>query len=348
MSLQLIKIKGKEITPQKSIKSPIIGSKNVLTNSRWEFVELWLRKEKKDDALFFWEQSREFNKAAYGLSIQSSPLLHYYSFMNAAKALLSSKGIVYNPHHGVCSSGSHSPKISLDNEGIKIKQNGILPSLSSYLGETEINNIHSLKEVFFNLPFIHRTYCLSYANQTDMYIPVKKARFLFDDVTSLVHLYCELSDDFSNRFIVKRLPSMFMLDKIDNNNNYIIKSTINTTISNVSKLNQNDINNLGSLNENIRKELFYINGSHTLWYIKSMVAGPRRINRYPLTLTLGAMHRLSELCRYKPLEFKRFLASNKNWLISEFIQQAPDQFLDEISSEITGYQFLQPNIRIAT
>lgn len=347
MTLQPIKIKGKEATPQKSLKNPIIGSKNVLTNSRWEFVELWLRKEKKDDALFFWKQSREFSRAATGLGIESSPLLHYYSFMNAVKALLSSKGIFFNPHHGVKSSSNTNAKISLDNEGITIKNSGILPSLSNYIGETELIKSHTLKEIFFNLPFIHRTYCLSYSKQTDMYIPVKNARFLFDKTSKNVHLYCELSDNFSNRYVVNRLPPTFVVDKIENEK-YIIKSTIFKTITSASKPNQNDINQLVELNENIRKELFYINGSHTLWYIKSIVAGPTRINRYPMTLTLGAMHRLSELCRYKPLELQTFLSSNKNWLISEFIQQAPEQFLDEISSEITGYQFLQPNIRMAT
>src|SRR5690554_5163621 len=101
MSTTPIKINGKTITLQKAIDNPLFGSKNVLTNSRWEFVELWLKKEKKAEALFYWGQAKEFNKAAVGLSIQASPLLHYYSFMNAAKALLSSKSIIFNHYHGV-------------------------------------------------------------------------------------------------------------------------------------------------------------------------------------------------------------------------------------------------------
>ena len=59
------------------------------------------------------------------------------------------------------------------------------------------------------------------------------------------------------------------------------------------------------------------------------------------------MHRLSEICRYQPLQLKSLLEGQKNWLLSEFIQMSPIQFIDEIASEMTGYQFLVPNVRPA-
>ena len=51
--------------------------------------------------------------------------------------------------------------------------------------------------------------------------------------------------------------------------------------------------------------------------------------------------------RYDPLQLDRLLAGQKNWLLSEFIEMSPSQFIDEIASEITGYQFLVPNVRAA-
>lgn len=348
MSLVNIKINGKIVKPQKSIKDPILGSKNVLTNSRWEFVELWLKKEKKDEALFYWNQAKEFNKAAFGLSTLSSPLLHYYSFMNATKALLSAKNVTYNSYHGVKSNSvANRKKISLSNEGIEIKNNGILPSLSQYLGETEVESIHTLQEIFFNLPYIHRTYCLTYPNQTDMFIPLKKCEFVQETNTTEVYLRAILSEDFANRYVLNRLPPSFIFDCYIGKE-ICIRSTNNMAINKPTKLTQVEKGHFKDFHEILRKDLFYINGSHTLWYLKSTVAGPKKLDRFSCTLTLGAMHRLSELCRYKPLEMNSFLSSQKNWLLSEFIQQSPDQFLDEIASEITGYQFLQPNIRAAT
>ena len=35
-----------------------------------------------------------------------------------------------------------------------------------------------------------------------------------------------------------------------------------------------------------------------MWYVKSLINRPRRLARFPLTLTLAAMHALSEMCRY--------------------------------------------------
>lgn len=197
MSIVNLKINGKEITPQKAVINPKLGSKNVLTNSRWEFVELFLKKEKQVEASFYWNQAKEFNRAAKDMSIQASPLLHYYSFMNAAKALLSSKGIVFNPYHGVKSNSlSSRKKISLSNEGVKIQANGVLPSLSQYFGETEPSNQHTLQQLFFNLPYIHRTYCLTYPNQIDAFIPLVNCRFVRDTINNQAYFSATLSKDF--------------------------------------------------------------------------------------------------------------------------------------------------------
>ena len=69
------------------------------------------------------------------------------------------------------------------------------------------------------------------------------------------------------------------------------------------------------------------------------------INRGPLTLTYAAMHRLSALARYDPMLLGNHLNSRHNWLLAEFISMAPDQFIDEVSSEITGDEFMVPGWR---
>src|SRR5260370_35154240 len=87
---------------------------------------------------------------------QSAPLLLYYCFMNAVKALLVAKGISFDERHGVCAHNIRKPtsKLSLANEGIRILTKGILPSLAIYYGETEASNVHSLQELFLNMVFI--------------------------------------------------------------------------------------------------------------------------------------------------------------------------------------------------
>ncbi|MCE2028733.1 YaaC family protein [Marinibactrum sp. C21] len=305
-----------------------------------------MKKEKQKNALFYWNQARVFHEASKGLPTQSAPLLHYYSFMNAVKALLTTKGIKFIEQHGVVANNLRNPgsKISLTNEGVKIKENGILPSLSTYYGEPEQATKFNLKELLFNLPYIHRTYCLTYPSQTDMFIPIKDAEFVVDKSIKRAYFRAKLSKDFSTTQVIKRLPPAFT-QTIDQG---IICSSETVSFLRPGKPTATDINNLLSLHKTLRYDLQYINGAQTLWYIKSKVSGPKRISKLPSTLTLAAMHRLSELSRYKPLELDSFLSGQKNWLLSEFIQQAPNQFFDEIASEITGYQFLIPNVRSAT
>ena len=54
------------------------------------------------------------------------------------------------------------------------------------------------------------------------------------------------------------------------------------------------------------------------------------------------MHKLSELARYSPQSLAKHFDGRYNWLLSEFIAIAPLQFLDEISCEMTGYEFMPP------
>jgi hypothetical protein len=341
-----IKLKGRLLRPHKAIVGPLLSSRTVLTQSPWEFVSLWLKKEKQNDALFYWDQAREFHHASLGLPVQSAPLLQYYSFMNAVKALLTAKNISFVGVHGVKSHNMRSPtsKISITNEGVKIKNTGILPSLSAYLGEGETKKTHSLQELLFNLPCIHRTYCLTFPSQTGMFIPVKDCKYVVNKSTKKASFRATLSEDFSNMHVVKRMLPAFALDSKEKGV-IKIKSTKEVDVSRPKTPTANDLKNLRMLHRTLRVNLFYINGTETLWYIRAKTSGPRILSRFTPTIALAAMHRLSELCRYKPLELTSFLSGQKNWLLSEFIQQTPEQFLDEIASEITGHQFLVPNVR---
>jgi hypothetical protein len=49
--------------------------------------------------------------------------------------------------------------------------------------------------------------------------------------------------------------------------------------------------------------------------------------------------------RYHPDVLSRYLETNENWLITEFLQNSVMQFIDEISSEITGQNIYPPGFR---
>ncbi len=57
------------------------------------------------------------------------------------------------------------------------------------------------------------------------------------------------------------------------------------------------------------------------------------------------MHRLSELARYQPLCLVGHFNLPQNWLLTEFLQGAPMEFIDLISCEITNQNFMKPAVR---
>ena len=83
-----------------------------------------------------------------------------------------------------------------------------------------------------------------------------------------------------------------------------------------------------------------------LWYLKRAPANAAGsiIDLAPLSITFAAMHKLSELARYTPLQLAQHFDCKHNWLLTEFISSAPRHFLDEIASEITGFEFLPTGI----
>lgn len=89
----------------------------------------------------------------------------------------------------------------------------------------------------------------------------------------------------------------------------------------------------------IRSQLRYIYGHTDLWYIKRKDLTNNIIDRNTLSLTFAAMHRLSEMSRYEPNVLRNHLERNASWLLSEFISKSIFQFIDQISSEITGNDF---------
>lgn len=343
-----LRINGRDVSPHKATVSPNLGARTVLTNSHWEYVALWLRREHKTSALFYWQQAQTFARAAEGMPVESAPLLLYYSFMTAAKALLAAKSVPFDEHHGVRAHNMRGPssKIALSNEGVRVMQKGIAHALSQYLGEAETSTSHSLEDLLFNLPCIHRTFCLTYKNQKDLFVPLTECRIEFDQVSGTAYFSAQLSKDFAGPTFLRRLPSSLVADATANDGRKI-RSVAHAAVAQSVARTPAEIAAVAALLRTLRPDLNYIAGAQTLWYAKTIVPGLSRLKRSPLTCTLLAMHRLSEICRYRPMELASFLTGQKNWLLTEFIRMSPLQFLDELAAELTGQQFMVPNVRPA-
>jgi hypothetical protein len=330
---------------RKAIKTPDFGSERVLARDGFQFAALWLARECRE-ALPFWEQAQSYYSASRHLPPRSSPLTIYYCFLNAVKALLTVKGVDFRPYHGVSGAFDPTSKRALANERIEFKGGGILPALSQYLEEEEQIEEHSLKDILSNLPFIHRPFRYTFRAHPEMFIPLRELVYRkgtgdyvwvtgrvegrLADGRSLTSLPAEFEVDngYSNQCIVRSKRRVKWFHRRDSKER---KSQAATRMSNY--------------HSKLRQHLTYISASPDLWYIKRNIAGSTYIRRYSLTLIMSAMHRLSELSRYDPAGLISYLEGKENWLLTEFIELAPTQFIDELVCEMTSLEFGTPGIR---
>jgi hypothetical protein len=336
-----VRYKNRDIFIRKSKIQPDLISKTVLTDSTWQYVEIYLKSKSQNDALFYWEQARNFYEATKTLSLISKPLTAYYCFLNATKALLVVKSINYNSYHGV-SGKRKNGHINIINEKVKFQPAGVIAALGYYLNENipAKGEEFTLKDIFYNIPYIHRAFTLTYGNSAELFVPVLNPRFVWDKYRKKAWFEIQLEEEHSNKRTVNRLIGYGIDNSYDNTKNYTLRR--NKTFdwdAPRGKPTEKSIENIQVYHQKIRKELRYIYSPNELWYVKRKDLKNGIIEKSTLTLTIGAMHRLSELSRYNPQDLNKHLTKDASWLISEFINKSIYQFIDHISSEITGNDF---------
>jgi hypothetical protein len=97
--------------------------------------------------------------------------------------------------------------------------------------------------------------------------------------------------------------------------------------------------------KSVRLYVSCISAPQDLWYLKRDAGPACVINRFNLTIIIAVMHRLSELSRYDPKGLAGHLNGQANWLLTEFVQLAPAQFIDELVCEMTSLEIRLPGVR---
>lgn len=334
-----IKYKNKNLSIHKAITKPNFNEKTVLVSSTWDYVDLWLKRQRKDQARFFWNQAHSFYDATMSLPKTSAPLTAYYCFLNAVKTMLIAKNIQFSDQHGV-SGFTINEQTSLSNEKVKFQTGGILPALCRHLGESANGEIYSLKDLLYNLPNIHRSFDLTYSADTELFIPIIEPKIVKSTDTHEAWFCAEIEGKYANQHTVNKLPQGFEKD-ISITDKFIIRKSDRFRWESNNK--SASLARYQTYHQNIRKNIYYINSNTRLWYIKRGGNITGIIPRSTMTIMFAAMHKLSELARYTPDKLAKHFDCQHNWLLSEFINAATAQFIDEISSELTGYEFWLPN-----
>lgn len=325
--------------------------KTVLTNSAFDYVELWLKgngEQKYQKALFYWNQARSFYAASESLPLESKPLTAYYCIMNATKALLSISGVAMtNIGHGV-SSARVDLKGNVKKDSIVYNGNGVLWHLSQHLKEPLAKATYTVYDLLYNLPCVHRTFTITFSDATDLFVPINNVKFELTNAESASRreIYLRFNVD-------KKYDTLAIRKYLHNRIEYVAPPAGEPfyRIKYRQKWDKhepigNRMKRLYKYHVYSRNIFYYIHGQSMLWYIKKELSGNMHIiNRHAMTIIFGVMHWLSELVRYSPEIFDKLMHSRQNWLISEFIENALPQFIDEISSEITGANIMCTGIR---
>lgn len=137
------------------------------------------------------------------------------------------------------------------------------------------------------------------------------------------------------------IPNVYMSTissklKVSSSGNFILQSANGARRNSADSLSSE----FRTLNSELRREFQYIRSSRRLWYLKRTGVGNNVLDFNSMLIIMAAMHRISEIVRYKPEQLAHIMDSKENWLLHEFISLAMDQFIDEIAAEITGQEIM--------
>lgn len=329
--------KNRILSPHKAFVAPNFDKKPVQVRNHWEYVEVWLHKNNAPkEAKLYWGQAKNFYYASQNLDYLSSPLTLYYCILNATKTLLTVKNISYRERHGV-GGRIQSGDTTLKNEIVDFSSKGILPQLGIYLKEHQYpNQSFSLYDILYNLPFIHRCFCLSNNLGNELYIPIKKPKMVMHKKLHRGWFCAELTENYSNKHTINKLTPLNFERDPSVEDKYVIRYRKRFKWYYRKPKMNNNMLRFQNYHSDLRQYLQYIYDTNkTSWYIKRCcISGV--IDKSVLTLTYAAMHRLSSLSRYNPKRLSRHLELSQKWVLSEFLTSAPIQFIDQISAEITS------------
>ncbi len=325
---------------------------------------------KQYDYEFYWKQAENFYQAYNSMPFETKPVAAYYCMLNAAKSYISYSSSSVDDFveqfgtHGINESKSVEKSIifDLDRIQVKHKDKGVFPLMGRMLDKNfnevwQTSKSYSLKQLLYNLCFVHRAYVLTYStrNKTEeLFIPLYNKSvptyYRGNDNKSYLVCFLDLKHCVKKGPVISSISTEFIESKdeyknnekpIDNKNVTIIRSKdgLPYYTDSISK-------EIRCYNNMFRRNFVYIHGNSRMWYIKRTdLTSENIINLNSTTINMAVMHRISEIARYKPEQLNRMLKSKEKWLIHEYISNSLDQFIDEISAEITKQEIMCSGMR---
>ena len=278
------------------------------------------------------EQSMYFYKAAEKAPLRSQPLLFYYSFLNLAKIYLClTEGLDSSKEyqHGIRT--TVNVLTTLDTATVEIQslygsQNiSVAHRLMSLFGDRVLPatlTTFSIKDCLEACVGIHRTYCETYGGEESFMRLVSPVCYqhgqAFGIRSELKRCTTKkMADLLSRGYNVKKEGDAFIIDEFIVLPDYNLRKEAWIDLSNHLK----------------GKGIWsYTDGNEYRLYI----ASTNKVRMSSPTIIYAIMFFLGSVTRYNPYFFDTLMDAKEQWLISEFLNTQPKQFLYYMASAVVG------------
>lgn len=324
----------------------------VVTSDVWAYMKHVatdrLPKAREAEAVAFIDQAFEFFQAADNPQIGSRPLLYYYSFLNLAKmALLVHRvRIPPAPKHGIADPRANiRTRLRVPGQTVRIEKcaqdhSQIFPEFVRTLGgHIARAGDHKVVHLLAQIPGIHRTYC-QVTREPARFLPVKAFTVLRDQNEVWVRLtVARHGKDVRTTLPLLRKRRSFkgVFDQVESQCADELwfetgvsaggRRATDTAIRELAKI----ICGLGIWS------ILTLQG--TRFYLCTL---PHNQQLPGLASIYAVMFYLGSLTRYKPADFDKIITHKYSWLVAEFLQTQPAQYLYGLASFIGGVEVVRP------
>lgn len=301
----------------------------------WEYIimkQANMKATKRHFLQTLLEQAQYFYETAVHAPIKSQPLLYYYSFLNFAKIIIAIKNDGFDEtksyQHGI-ETQVDSNTIFTDAE-VSIKQLNPTCKISvakffcEAMGDTfpGFPVCLNIADCMKSCVAIHRTYCEIF-KETEMYYRLDSITLERNGRT----LIYKAKVHRCNNAIQHQLNALgYNINKV--NGDFYFQESYTMPNYNVSR---DSYYNLSQALKN-KGLWYYISGDDFRIYVST-----KANNRYSMeTMIYCTMFFFGSITRYHPYFFDSILNKEQKWMVSEFLNTLPKQFLYLATSKATG------------
>jgi hypothetical protein len=324
----------------------------VVTSDVWAYVKhvasARLPRPKEKQALAFIDQAFEFFEAGDNPRLGSRPLLYYYSFLNLAKMALLVHRVALPPSvkHGISDPRANlRTRLRFTGQTVRAEicaadHSQVFPEFVRLLGyERPRVQDFGILMLLSQIPSIHRTYC-RVTRTPPLFLPIKRFELIRDGQEIWVRLVLSRNDkdvSLTLKNVRQRQSFRRVFDQVESGTDSELWFETGV-VAGPKRATDNALRDLAEIVAQVGVwPILTANGNR--FYFSTL---PPRDQLPSLASIYAVMFYLGSLTRYKPYDFDKIVTHKYAWLVGEFLNTQPTQFLYGLASHLDGVEVVRP------